>query len=112
MRACVSALVTSAHLLAPQVVPIYFSTIVLVSTCSGGIYFGELGGLGAGAAVGLTLGVLLALCGVYLLTSGPEKEGLEAEAEEYLKQLDDRSASPTSDARISLRGHRTEDRHL
>ena len=84
--------------------PIYFSTIVLVSTCSGGIYFGELGGLGAGAAVGLALGVLLVVCGVYLITSGPEKgaEAEEAEAEE--------------DARVALelliRGPETEDSHL
>ena len=62
--------------------PIYFSTIVLVSTCSGGIYFGELGGLGAGAATGLALGVLLVLCGVYLISAGGgEKGGAEPEAE-------------------------------
>jgi len=84
-------------------VPIYFSTIVLVSTCSGGIYFGELGGLGAGAAVGLVLGVLLVVCGVYLITSGPEKGGAEAEAD------------AEEDARVALelliRGTEREDSH-
>jgi len=78
---------------ASKVVPVYFSTIVLVSTCSGGIYFGELGGLGAGAATGLALGVLLVLCGVYLITSGGgEKGGAEAEAE----------AEAEEDARVAL----------
>ena len=78
---------------ASKVVPVYFSTIVLVSTCSGGIYFGELGGLGAGAATGLALGVLLVLCGVYLITSGGgEKGGGEAEAE----------AEAEEDARVAL----------
>ena len=78
---------------ASKVVPVYFSTIVLVSTCSGGIYFGELGGLGAGAATGLALGVLLVLCGVYLITSaGGEKGGAEAEA----------GAEAEEDARVAL----------
>jgi hypothetical protein len=84
-------------------VPVYFSTIVLVSTCSGGIYFGELGGLGAGAAVGLALGVLFVVCGVYLITSDPEKDGAEAEAE------------AEEDARVALelliRGPEREDSH-
>jgi hypothetical protein len=86
-------------------VPVYFSTIVLVSTCSGGIYFGELGGLGAGAAVGLALGVLFVVCGVYLITSDPEKDGAEAEAE----------AEAEEDARVALelliRGPEREDSH-
>ena len=62
-----------SHFSASKVVPIYFSTIVLMSTCSGGIYFGELSCLAAAAAAGLGVGILLVIGGVYLITAGARR---------------------------------------
>lgn len=55
---------------ATSVVPTYISTLVVVSTLSGGIYFGEFKGLTTARAVGLAAGVLLVVLGVSVQASG------------------------------------------
>lgn len=54
---------------ASRVVPIYISTIIVTSTISGGIYFGELQEISARAAAGLAAGVALVVVGVCVQAS-------------------------------------------
>ena len=53
-----------ARLPASHVIPIYISTLIVVSTISGGLYFNEFAAINAGAAVGLAAGVLVVVAGV------------------------------------------------
>ena len=68
-----------AQFRANLVVPTYISTLIVTSTLSGGIYFGELAQLSAGGAFGLAAGVSLVVIGVCVQASraaaGDESEG-------------------------------------
>jgi uncharacterized membrane protein len=63
---------------ATSIVPTYISTLVVVSTVSGGLCFGEFASLSASHALGLACGVLLVVAGVTVQASGarPEAGGL------------------------------------
>ena len=68
-----------AQFRANLVVPTYISTLIVTSTLSGGIYFGELAQLSAGGALGLAAGVSLVVIGVCVQASraaaGDEQSG-------------------------------------
>ena len=59
-----------ARLSATQVVPTYISTLIVVSTVSGGIYFDEFQHMRLGSAAGLAGGVVLVVAGVGLQAMG------------------------------------------
>ena len=56
------------------VVPIYISTLIVVSTVSGGIYFGEIASMSTEASIGLACGVCLVVLGVCVQASAAGHE--------------------------------------
>lgn len=86
---------------ASKVVPIYISTLIVVSTVSGGLYFGELQQMGSGHAAGLAGGVLLVVGGVCVQAARAEAGGSGGGG----AGLDHRAGFGGDSMRLSLAAH-------
>ena len=73
---------------ASMVVPIYISTLIVVSTVSGGIYFGEIQQMDTASALGLAAGVGLVVVGVCVQASAEQPGGGGANASPPPTHLD------------------------
>ena len=82
---------------ATQVVPTYISTLIVVSTVSGGLFFGEFQRLRLGHALGLAAGVALVVCGVCVQASGAREVTVPAEHSEALARSFTSTESVESD---------------
>ena len=95
---------------ATQIVPTYISTLIVVSTVSGGLFFGEFQRLKAGRALGLATGVALVVCGVCVQASGSKvttpAEHSEALARSFTSNESDYDAIMSLQASCDVETHK------